>query len=575
MKIFGFDISRVKNEVITATQPVETVSDAPVANVSAALFIGEDSTFSSPWVPINYKRFNGEKTPGELGNPTVLIPDYRGLRIRAHEANFSNHIVRILTRRVFAWVVGSGLKLQAQPDQNVLKLEGIKENFKAFKNNAESYFSVYANSTNADAAGMQNLHELEADAYTAAYFGDCLVVLRVDENYDLKVQVIDGQHVVTPFLNAQLLNDIKNRGNICLHGIEMAPSGKHIAFYVIKQSITNPLGEFERIEAVGKESGCVMAWMIYKNKQRIDHKRGVPEIAAILQPAKNLDRYTEATVASAEERAKLPWTIEHDKYSDGENPVLANIKRNTGSQAGETQSSYELAAATAKNISATENKTVYNLPIGSKFNALNSTAEINYEPFFKAIFVQIAASMDIPPEIALQQYNSNYSASRAAINSWGYLINIARKKHGNDFKQKVYNVWLYIHILKNKISANGYLKALDEKNWIVTESYSAARWNGVNMPHIDPLKEANALRVMLGDLTTPLINYDQATEQLNNGDFEEMINQVKEERKIIPPPMAPPANAVATLKGDNVDDKPAAPSTDKPAKGKTGKKADK
>ncbi len=546
----------------------ESENDIRQPNTNASLFLGDDTIIAGPWVPINQRTFNGEKTPGELGNPTNLIPDYRSLRIRAHEANFTNTVIKIITRKYFAWVVGSGLKLQAQPNRTVLKLEKIDEDFKAFKNNVESYFSVFANSTKCDSAGMQNLHELEADCYSASFLGgDMLVVLRVDENYDLKVQNIDGQHVQSPFLNSKFYDEAKTRGNIILHGIEIDGKGQHVAFYVLKQTVDNIFGEYERIEAVGKESGCLMAWITYADRQRIDHKRGIPRISAILETVKKLDRYTEAAVGSAEEREKLPWFIEHDKNSDGENPVLANVKRNVS--VGE--SSYELAKLTSKNISATEGKTVYNLPIGSKFSTLNSTSEINYDPFFKAVFIQIAASMDVPPEVALQQYNSNYSASRAAINGWGYLVNIARKKHGNDFKQKVYNVWLYLHILKNKVDATGYVKAVNENNWIVVESYSAARWNGINMPHIDPLKEANALRVMLGDLTTPLTSYDNATEQLNNGDFEEVINQVTEERKIIPPPIPPPATPVATLRSDNVDDKPA-PNT--PA-GKSAKKVKK
>jgi capsid protein len=567
MKVKLFGLTIFENE---ATAPPEGDDAGRQSDTSATFFMGDDAIIAGPWVPINQRTFNGEKTPGELGNPTNLIPDYRSLRIRAHEANFTSDVIKIITGKFFNWVVGSGLKLQAEPNEEVLKLEKITEDLEAFRNNIEAYWPVFAGSTMGDSADMLTLHDIASDAYSAAFLGgDCVAVLRVDDLYNITVQVIDGQHIQSPYLDNDYYTQAKARGNIILHGIEINAQRQHVAYYVLKQTPDNLFGEYERIECRGKESGCVMAWMIYGKKQRIDHVRGIPSITAIIEKVKKLDRYTEATVGSAEERAKLPWFIEHDKNSDGENPVLANIKRNT---AGE--SSYELAKLTSKNISATEGKTVYNLPIGSKFSTINSTSEINYDAFFNAVFIQLCAACDIPPEVALQKYNSNYSASRAAILGWEYIIKIYRKKHGNDFYQKVYNLWLYVHVLKNKVSANGYVKALGEGNRYVVESYSTARFTGANMPHIDLLKEANAIRVMLGDEVTPLMSYEQASEQLNNGEFSENVKKIRTERESIkdltPAPLPP--NPMPTLRGDNIESKPP---QNTPAPAKPGKKVKK
>ena len=141
--------------------------------------------------------------------------------------------------------------------------------------------------------------------------------------------------------------------------------------------------------------------------------------------------------------------------------------------------------------------------------------------------------MDIPPEVALQQYNSNYSASRAAINGWGYIINIFRKDFADSFYKKFYAIWLETEILNNKIKSPAYLEALKNGNYMVLESFYSCKFTGVNMPHIDPLKEVKAVREMLGDPENniqPLISNEQADEMLNLGDWSENMKKYKEEK---------------------------------------------
>jgi hypothetical protein len=97
-------------------------------------------------------------------------------------------------------------------------------------------------------------------------------------------------------------------------------------------------------------------------------------------------------------------------------------------------------------------------------------------------------------------------------------------------------MWLEIEVLKSKVSAPGYLKAIQQKNWFALEAYSNARFTGANIPHIDPKKEADAIRLMLGtDLAhVPLINLEQATERMNAGDWNENHKKHLEEQKQIP-----------------------------------------
>lgn len=490
------------------------------------------------WYPVITERFDGEKTPGELGIIRNLLPNHDALRWRVYEAQLKSDIVKIITGKFFKWVIGNGLKLQAEPNEEALTTENILPgDLKKFRKDVESRFNVYSKSKHSDYHFMDNLHTKAAEAFETAFLGgDVLCVQRVDKNNNLNIQVIDGQHVKSPVFDAELMAAIKARRNTLKHGIELNKKGQHVAFYVLTEHKDHILGKHIRIPARGKRTGRLLAWMIYISKHRIDHQRGVPALTPILEKVEKLDRYTEAAVGSAEERAKIVFSIEHTPDSDGENPLIGKARQAAGmsSNAARETSGYDLGEKTAATVAATTSKQTFNMPIGAKLKALHSTTEIQYGTFSKAVFFFICAAVDIPPEVALQQYEQNYSSSRAAINGWDYVVKIYRQKFAEKFYQHFYNMWLELEVIKNKVSAPGFIAALQKNEFMVTEAYSSARFTGKNMPHIDPLKEVNAVRKMLGNDTDPIISHEQAAELLGVGDWQKNMEKNIEETVIIP-----------------------------------------
>ena len=112
------------------------------------------------------------------------------------------------------------------------------------------------------------------------------------------------------------------------------------------------------------------------------------------------------------------------------------------------------------------------------------------------------------------------------------MFQIDAKDFSDQFYSPIYKIWFEIMVLKNKIDAPGFIKALSENDIFVIEAYTKAMFVGKKMPHIDPLKEANAIRKLLGDRTKgelPLISHEQAAEMANAGDWTENIEEYKEE----------------------------------------------
>lgn len=507
------------------------VSKESVQEVDSVVY--QQDSVSYGWkYPVVNKVWDGEKTLGELGAVINNIPDYDRLRLRSYDAYATKDIVKIIASKRFNWSIGSGLKLQCEPNKDVLESEGIKDfDFSAFTKIVESRFMVYANSKECDFLKEKNLHELAMDFYKGKFLGgDCLCVIRYDDNGP-NAQFVSGEHIQNPEIGNEYYAGAVRAGNRIEHGIEMDSKGKHIAYYVNVKPKSNEtlIPEYERIPAYGVKTGKRLAWIISGEKICPDHARAVPAISQSLEKINKLDRYTEASVTKAEQAANLVYAIVHDKDSTGESPTDSLVNQRRGTVVANVPDGYSLGDGLANRISQQTSGTTFNMPIGSKLEDFSTSIETNYGEFHGSVFDQISAGQDIPPEVAMGKYSSNYSASRAAINSFGYTTSVDRDTFSLQFYIPFYKLWLEFQILTNKIKANGYIENSD--NFMVTESFTQCRFFGKNMPHIDPLKEVKAIELML---TLKLISREQADELLNLGSWEDNFKKNLEEEKIIP-----------------------------------------
>ncbi len=530
---------------------------------------------SSPLFTISY---DGEKNLGEIGPIIDYKPNYEALRLRSWQSYYESEIAQTVINKFKTWIIGSGLKLQADPVKVVLKSEKIEIDSEEFNKTVEARFRVFSNSKCCHYGEMQNLHFAASEALLNSIVGgDVLVVLRYIDG-EVKYQLIDGAHVVSPLNMTEFNTTAKKGGNKIRNGIEISPKGQHVAYYVRKPGI---LFDVERIPARGDEYNQVMAYMVYGLKYRMDTHRGVPLIAVVMETIKKLERYKEATVGSAEERQKIAFSIEHTRDSTGENPLAKNlakiydIDKNNRQDVPVTIEGKKLADI----VAASTNKQAWNMPIGSSLKMLESKNELYFKDFYSVNIDLICAAVGIPPEVAQSKYDSNFSSARAAIKDWENTINVNRKYFSEQFYQPFYNLWLLTEILKNKVQAPGYLKAFAGKDNMTIGAYQSARWLGVGVPHIDPLKEVKAEREKLGALgvNLPLTTLEAATESLNGGESDSNMHQFSEELKLSeeldlvapePPATGTGDSGDAADSGDGVDGEDVKKVVKKPGKKK-------
>lgn len=479
--------------------------------------------------------FNGEKNLGELGPMKNYTLDYESLRIRSWQSYTESEISKTVIDKVVKWMISKGLKLQSNPDKNVLKSEGISINTEEFNTLTEARFGVWAKSKMSSYTGMCNLHEIAKETYKNSKIGgDALIILRL-VNDILKVELKDGAHLQSPVYGTDYSPNKLTNGNFIRHGIEMDAKGQHIAYWLRKEDLS-----FERIEAISSSTGLKQAFLVYGSKFRIDNHRGMPMIGVVLETIKKLERYKEATVGSAEERQKIAYQIVHQNFSNGESPLAVNMARamNIDSYNEDLPKDINMNEL-ANTVAATTNKMTYNMPIGAELKALESKNELFFKEFYSTNSDIICGAADIPPNVAFSIYNDSFSASRAATKDWEHTISVNREDFSAQFYQEIYNYWLHVEILKNKIPSNGYLQAFYKDNIMALEAFRNARFTGPMFPHIDPLKEVNAERAKLGDLAKdiPLTTVEAATEALNGGDSASNLEQFIEELKSAKPLM--------------------------------------
>lgn len=479
--------------------------------------------------PIYREVYDGERFWGQMGFPIDYQPDFRGLRIRSWQSYYESDITQIIIQNYLMWAVGSGLVLESEPMERMLKKFDSSFDRDNFVADVEEQWRLFANDKSVSHSGMQDLHELAWEAkLNAIVGGDVLVVERFD-NSGINYQLIDGYHIFAP-VGTSFDTEAKARGNEIKYGVEVNKRGEHIAFFVKDRA-----GKFKRIPAKHSKTGRRMAWLIYGTKYRIDDVRGMPLFSAVLAEMKNLSRYKEATIESAEERAKLIWAVEHAKDSVEENPWLKSIARpqvEPDSDDGKVPETSKFTNdAFAQDLAMSTNKQVINLPKDTKLSVPQTSNDLAFKDFFTTNFDIVCAALGIPPEVALAKYNSNYSASRMAVKTWEHKMEVIRNKFVKSFYKPIYMFWLDINILQGNIIANGYMTARMKRNKMIIHAFGYCEFYGVNMPHVDPIKEAKAIRTMLGDDKTPLTSFTKAARALNQGDWSKNIEKVRKERE--------------------------------------------
>ena len=460
---------------------------------SAQALSGEDATPGTS----NPARRWWNPAPRDARSDTLhKLPSQRGA---SRELAATNPIAAGAINTNVDRVVGTGLALVSQPNAAVLGWSA--DQVAQWKRLVQAEYSLWADSTACDHTDTNTFYELQAIVLRGALeSGDCFTLMPNGERslmqpYALRLQLLEADRIGNP----------KGAMDTALEaaGVRMAESGAVQAFHVYARhpgamySATGSMYAGQWVERVGASGRKRI--LHHFRKRRPEQPRGVPYLAPIVDIIKQLGRYTEAEITAAVITAYLTVFVETPTGNAA--PVF------DGGSADASQPDIGLGVGA-----------VVGLAPGEKISTVNpGRPNPNFGPFVEGVITQIGMALGLPRELLIKQFNSSYSASKAALlDAWIYIRSV-RVWLAGSFCQPVYETWLAEAVSLGRVPAPGFFT-----DPLLRWAYTRASWPGDSMGSLDPQKEVAAYTAAID---ARLMTRERAEWELFGSDFNETLSQ--------------------------------------------------
>jgi len=447
-----------------------------------------------------------EWLPGGGDADTDILTDLPGLRERSRDLCRNNPLAAGAIKTKITNVIGTGLRFQSQIKRDVLGLDDeAADNLERL---IEREWRMFWDSKDVDLARTLNGHAITRMVYNQEKEnGDVFVLLprrtRTGSVYDLRLQIVEADRVCN--------KDNAPDTDTLAAGIEKDRDGAPVRYHIITHhpgSIT--LGDsmkWESRSAFNPRTGLRNVLHIY-NPTRPGQSRGVPDLAAVIEPLKQLGRYTDAEIMAAVVSGLFTVFVETgDGAADFDYSKI-------GTEVGQNSSDKDLKLS---------NGMIVGLGPGEKISSANpGRPNQAFDNFVQAILRQIGVGLELPFEILIKHFTKSYSAARAALlELWKYVLS-ERQLVADNFLRPVQEVWMYEAVAKGRIPAPGFF---DDP--AVRRAYLAGAWVGPTKGQIDELKEVKAARQRIDGRLSTLA---RETAELTGADWDDNhVQQVKEQ----------------------------------------------
>lgn len=409
---------------------------------------------------------------------TDIIDNLETLRARSRDLFMGSPLATGAVKIVRTNVVGSGLALDSQIDAKFLGL--TEEQARAWEENTEREWRLWSESVDCDAERRQTFFQLQSLVLLSALMsGDVFVTMPVIKRkgsvYDLRIGLIEADRVCNP------IGKLPHGANV-LGGIEIGEYGDTVAYWIAKHHpnasyrLNVPAEqEWKRVPAFGAMTGRRNVLHVMADVERPAQRRGVPMLAPVIEPLKQLERYTDAELMAAVVAGMFTVFI---KSNTPQSPLGQMF--DPAKQVDKDPNAYELG-----------NGAIVGLEEGEEVQTANpGRPNSNFDEFVLAICRQVGAALEIPYELLVKNFTASYSASRAALLEAWKMFRMRREWLVGNFCQPVYEEWLSEAVLKGRIQAPGFF---DDP--AIRAAWCGSEWYGDCQGQLDPLKEANAAKV--------------------------------------------------------------------------------
>lgn len=413
----------------------------------------------------------------QVGSGTSDLPRHElvTLRSRSRDASRNTPLARGALVRSRTSVVGTGLVCRPAIDHNTLGI--TSKQAEAIGLQIVAAWERWAETPlECDWEGAFDFYGLQGlTLFSAMASGDVFALTpqqqRAGGSNRIKVQLVEADRVCNP-------SDAIDTPQ-CIDGITLAdgmPTGCWVRNTHPGDTADMRMPAWQWYPFVDAATGQRRVLQVWNDKDRPGQVRGAPYLAPVLEPLKQLDRYGDAELMSAVISAMFTVFITRDKDLIGEN--------------GEDIA--PIGEADAMGNVALGNAAVVDLAPGEDVHDSNpARPNPNFDPFFTAVVKQIGATLEIPLDVLLLQFNSSYSAARAAMLEAWRFFSLRRWWLVQQFCQPVYNLFLDEEVASGRLRLPGYADPIRRHAW------RRALWIGPARGSMDEGKEANAAKTRI------------------------------------------------------------------------------
>lgn len=417
------------------------------------------------------------------GSPTTdTIRDLPTLRARSRDQVRNAPVATGALDQTVTNVIGTGLSHNAEVDAEFLGLSATQA--AQWQADVDRRWRAWSESVDCDIARKTNFYGLQ-DLFFRTWLesGDAfcttpLVQRQPGRPHQLALQLFEADRICNP--------DRKPNSPTLIDGVEINPdTGEPVAYHIARRHpgdyLPGAANTWQRVAARGTNTGRrnVLHGM---RLLRPDQVRGVPWFAPIIEPLKQLSRYTDAELNAAVVSSLFAIFIKMDTQAfqdlfdeDAQGTIVSNASKWSG----------EVESGKAINL----------LPGEDVVSSTPGRPNANFDPFWQAIVRQIGMALGLPFEVLVMHFQSSYTAARGALLMAWKFFRGRRDAVVTALCQPVYELWLEHEIANNRIAAPGFFA-----DPLLRAAWSAGVWTGDGPGSVDPSKEVAASkgRVELG-----------------------------------------------------------------------------
>jgi len=433
-----------------------------------------------------------------------IIADLPTLRRRSADLERNNPIARGAINTKVAHTIGVGLTPRPSIDRKILGLS--EDRADEIEESQKREFALWAESAESDHAKTLNFYQRQALLLRNMLVrGDCLSIMVDSGNgpYSLAEQLVEADRISNP-------GNARDTSTLCA-GIERTESGQPIACHVARGHPGSSIAGYRQSQTWDRipffsKNGRRNAIHLFR-QQRIAQTRGVPDLATVIEPLRQLGDYSDAALTQAVVAGLFT------AFVTSEGSGLASMQPTSETGAKSTDDDFKMGAGAILDLAPGESVSFANPGIPNA----------QFGPFVQAMAEQIGAGLELPYELLMMHFTASFSASRAAIlMAWAFFVQL-RTYFISIYCSEIRAAWMDEAVASGRLVQPGYFS-----DPLIRFAYQQCTWNGPAMPEIDQVKAVTAAEKMedRGYKTA-----QQATAELTGGDWEQNIAQIGKEQR--------------------------------------------